>query len=405
VRAWHFTETAYPHLPDNYESIRVTLPNRIYDPKIGAALYDRFIDEWCIAEEEGVDIMMNEHHATATCVDPAAPLVLAAMARMTKKARLLILGNPIANRRQPVRVAEEMALADVLSHGRVEAGFVRGVPYEIAAANANPTRMNERFQEALDLIIKAWTSHDGPVSFEGRFFHHRSINIWPRPYQEPHPPVWIATTSSSGAAQAGRRGFVQAAFLTGFLGTQKIFESYREGWREHGRGDTVPIDRLAYAAIVYTADNEADAYAGADKLLWYVRANKVAAQFKNPPGYLPVEVNVRMGKNAGPAGEDVFGTSVTVESAINDGIMMAGTPDQVFNQIKRFYDHVGGFGHLLIMGQAGFLGHVETVHGIQTFARKVYPRLKEELGVAPPARTETATSGPMTVAAPGFLVR
>src|SRR6185437_15525359 len=116
MRAWHFSENAYPFLPpqDQFESIRVTLPNRVYDPKKGAELYDRFLREWQIAEEEGVNIMLNEHHQTATCVDPAAPLVLAALARLTHKARLLILGNPIANRRQPVRVAEEMALIDVL---------------------------------------------------------------------------------------------------------------------------------------------------------------------------------------------------------------------------------------------------------------------------------------------------
>ena len=379
MRAWHLTETAYPYLPpaEQYDSIRVSLPNRLYDPVRGAELYDRFIDEWCIAEEEGVDIMMNEHHATATCVDPAAPLVLAAMARLTTKARLLILGNPIANRRQPVRVAEEMALADVLSRGRIEAGFVRGVPYEIAAANSNPTRMNERFQEALDLIIKAWTSHDGPFSFEGRFFHHRSVNIWPRPYQQPHPPIWIATTSTGGALRAGRQGYVQAAFLTGY-GTRKIFDAYRRGWREAGLGDEVPNDRLAYAAIVYTAKTEAEAFAGADKLLWYLRTNKAAPQYKNPPGYVSVEANLQMG--GGLSEESVFATSITVEGAIKRGILMAGTPEQVFQQIKALYEHAGGFGHLLIMGQAGFLDHNETVSGIRTFAREVYPRLKVELG-------------------------
>ena len=143
--------------------------------------------------------MLNEHHQTATCVDPAAPLVLAALARLSKKARLLILGNPIANRRQPVRVAEEMAMVDVLSRGRLEAGFVRGVPYEVLPANSNPVRMNERQWEALDLIVKAWTTHDGPFSHEGRFFHYRAVNIWPRRYQQPHPPIWISTTSPGGA--------------------------------------------------------------------------------------------------------------------------------------------------------------------------------------------------------------
>ena len=155
MKAWHFSENAYPYLPpaDEYESIRVSLPNRNYDPKKGAALYDRYIDEWLIAEDEGVEIMLNEHHQTATCVDPAAPLVLAALARLTKKARLLILGNPVANRRQPVRVAEEMAFADILSHGRIEVGFVRGVPYELSPANSNPVYTAERQWEAIDLIL------------------------------------------------------------------------------------------------------------------------------------------------------------------------------------------------------------------------------------------------------------
>jgi alkanesulfonate monooxygenase SsuD/methylene tetrahydromethanopterin reductase-like flavin-dependent oxidoreductase (luciferase family) len=385
MKAWHFSETAYPYLPpvDTYSSIRVTLPNRHYDPEKGAALWDRYLDEWCIADDEGVEVMLNEHHQTATCVDPAAPLVLAALARVTKKARLLILGNPIANRRQPVRVAEEMAMADVLSRGRVEVGFVRGVPWEVAAANSNPVRMNERHWEALDLIIKAWTAHDGPVSHEGRFFHHRMINIWPRPYQQPHPPIWVSTTSPSGAARVGARGFVQATFLTGYDGTRGVFDAYRKGWREAGRGDTVPLDRLAYAALVYTAPSEAEARNGAEKLMWYITANKIVPHFTYPPGYVPIRaaVDVMRGR-MNPLSH--FGESPTVENAIKTGLMMAGTPDQVVKQIRKIYDYVGGFGHILLMGQAGFLDHQETVLGIKTFAREVYPRLKAEFGIAPP---------------------
>jgi alkanesulfonate monooxygenase SsuD/methylene tetrahydromethanopterin reductase-like flavin-dependent oxidoreductase (luciferase family) len=387
MKAWHFSETAYPYLPpaEDYESIRVSLPNRLYDPEKGAALYDRFIEEWLIAEEEGVEIMLNEHHQTATCVDPAAPLMLAALARLTKTARLLILGNPIANRRQPVRVAEEMALIDVLSHGRLEAGFVRGVPYEIAAANSNPVRMMEREWEALDLIIKAWTSHDGPFSHEGRFFHHRMANIWPRPYQQPHPPIWISTTSPEGAIRVGARGYVQATFLTGFEGTRALFDAYRRGWRQAGRGEEVPVHRLAYAALVYTALDRAAAHAGAEKLLWYITSNKVPPHFANPPGYVSVEANLRMLRGAQHP-LSAFRSNATVEAAIAAGIMFAGTPDQVYRQLKNLYDHVGGFGHLLIMGQAGFLDHAETVRGIRTFAREVYPRLKAEF-------PDTAISG------------
>ena len=323
--------------------------------------------------------MLNEHHQTATCVDPAAPLFLAALARVTKTARLLILGNPIANRRQPVRVAEEMAFVDVLSHGRLEAGFVRGVPYEISAGNSNPVRTNERFAEALDLIIKAWTSHDGPFSHEGRFFHHRQINIWPRPYQAPHPPVWISTTTPSGAMRVGAMGFVQATFLTGYDGTRRVYDAYRRGWREAGRGQDVPIDRLAYAALVYVGESEAEARAGAEKIMWYIRANKVPQHFSFPPGYAPPQAFARIMRGEVGDQHANFSAKATVEGVINAGLMMAGTPDQVYAQIRKMYDHVGGFGHLLIMGQAGFLEHDETVRSIRNFARHVFPRLKAEM--------------------------
>src|SRR5438309_789769 len=272
MRAWFFSENAYHLLPDSkeYDSIRVKLPNRYYDPKIGADLYHRFIDEWQIAEDLGLEIMVNEHHQTATNLNPSAAVVMGALARDTRKARLLILGNPIANRREPVRVAEEMAMVDVYSRGRLECGFVRGVPYEMSAGNHRPTRMMDRFWEAHDLIVKAWTSHDGPFNWEGKYFHHRQVNIWPRPYQEPHPPIWITALSPSSALSVGEKGYIVACFLTGF----------------------------------------------------------------------------------------------------------EGTPDSVYRQIMKMYEHVGGFGHLLIMGQAGFLDHDETVKGMQMFVREVYPRLK-----------------------------
>ncbi len=379
MQAWHFSETAYPYLPpsDEYPSIRVSLANKNYDPVKGAALYDRYIKEWQIADEEGMEIMLNEHHQTATCVDPAAPLMLAALARLTTKARLLILGNPIANRRQPVRVAEEMALIDVLSKGRVEAGFVRGVPYEISPANSNPVRMNERFWEALDLICKAWTSHEGPFSHEGRFFHHRNVNIWPRQWQNPHPPVWVSTTSASGAYEVGAHGFIQATFLTGWDTTRKIYDSYRKGWREAGRGNDIPNNRLAYAALVYVGETEKEAHEGAEKLLWYVTANKVAPQYANPPGYIPVAANVAIMRGAEHP-LSAFAKGASVEAAIRGGFMFAGTPEQVYQQIKRHNDYVGGYGHLLNMGQAGFLEHDDAVKGIRNFARLVYPRLKED---------------------------
>src|SRR5260370_40768651 len=124
--------------------------------------------------------------------------------------------------------------------------------------------MKGRQGEAIDLIIKAWTGPDGPVSPEGQFFHHRNINIWPRPYQQPHPPIWVSTTTPGGAGRVGARGYVQATFLTGYRGTPAIYEAYRKGWRAAVRGHDVPVHRLAYAGLVSRAGSQAQPRARAE---------------------------------------------------------------------------------------------------------------------------------------------
>ncbi|QII00319.1 LLM class flavin-dependent oxidoreductase [Rhodococcoides fascians A21d2] len=371
---WHFSETAYPYLPpeDTIDSIRVTLPNSVIDPVVAMKLWDRYLAEWQIADESGINVMINEHHSTATCMDPAAPIVAGALGRLTKNAKILILGNPVANRKDPVRVAEEMALVDLLSHGRLSVGFVRGVPYEVSAVNSQPTMMNERMWEAIDLIQKAWTKHDGPFNWEGRFFHQRHVNIWPRPYQQPTPPVWVTAMSPSSAARVADNNFVIASFLTGYEGTRKVFQAYRDRAEQLGR-PTPCDDRFAYAALTYTGETDEEGLEGARKLMWYVKANKVPFEFVQPPGYTPY-----FARAAGMRGQrSAFDfKSLTLEDLIEEGIVFAGSPTTVRGQIEKFYEKVGGFGHLLLMGQAGFLEHDETVKGIRTFAEQVKPELE-----------------------------
>src|SRR5207245_11678292 len=103
-----------------HKSLRVILPSRNCDPRVMAENYHHRLDEWMLADELGLDIMINEHHATATCCCPVAAVPLAILARQTQRARLLTLGYPIANRRDPARVAEEPAMLDVLPPGRLE---------------------------------------------------------------------------------------------------------------------------------------------------------------------------------------------------------------------------------------------------------------------------------------------
>ena len=373
MQTWFFTECPYPHLPDpgSYESIRVSLPNKYYDPGKGADLYHMYLDLWLEAESVGLDLMLNEHHQTPTCTVPAVPLMLSILARQTSRARMLVLGNPLANRNQPVRVAEEMAMIDVLSRGRLECGFVRGVPYEASAANISAFRGSQRLWEAHDLILKAWTTHDGPFNFEGRFYTHRQVNIWPRPWQQPHPPVWVTVGSGPSTAPVARHGHVGAVFLAGYQNIRKIFDGYRQAYREaHGR--SAPLDRLAYCALVYVGETEVQAREGAEKLLWYLNTSKGAPQFSNPPGYHPPSVAAQFLKPAvGHA------APTTVDEQMARGNLFAGTPDQVYEQIKNFWEYSGGFGHLLMMGQAGLMSYDEAVRSMKLFAREVRPRLDE----------------------------
>jgi alkanesulfonate monooxygenase SsuD/methylene tetrahydromethanopterin reductase-like flavin-dependent oxidoreductase (luciferase family) len=235
--------------------------------------------------------------------------------------------------------------------------------------------MMERFWEAYDLILKAWTSHDGPFNWEGKYFHHRQVNIWPRPYQEPHPPVWITALSPGSAQAVGERGQVVACFLTGFDGSKRVFDAYRARRAELGL-PAASLDRFAYAALVYTGETDEAGYAGARKLMWYVEANKVPFQFTSPPGYQPPAAMA--GAMKGPAsGVFKMFQNPDLGSFMENGLVFAGNPDSVYRQIAKFYEHVDGFGQLLLMGQAGFLDHDETVKGMRLFAREVYPRLKE----------------------------
>ena len=246
MKFYSFTEQSYPDawFPDA-ESLRVSLPNRHCDPQVASCLYNRYLDEWMLADELGLNIIVNEHHATATCMSASVHLTLAIHARHTRRARLLGLGTPIANRNDPLRVAEEMAIIDVISRGRLEMGFIKGVPYEIVPSNARPVRVMDRFWEAHDLILKAMTTHDGPFSWEGEHFQYRSVNIWPRPYQQPHPPVW-STSSSPGSSRAlGARGHVVATVMTGYR-AKTVFDEYRKGWKDAGRPLPTPLDRFAY---------------------------------------------------------------------------------------------------------------------------------------------------------------
>ena len=382
MRVWYFSEMAYHPAWDNglkRGSLRVVLPNGEVDPHEAHKLLNRYLDEFAYCDEAGLDIMVNEHHATATCLTVSVPMALAIIARETKKARLLSLGNPIANRPDPVRVAEEMAWLDVLSGGRLEMGLVKGAPYEIHPANSNPARLMRRYWEAHDLILKALSTHDGPFNWEGEYYQYRAVNIWPRPIQQPTPPVWMTGLSVDSGIMAAERGHVIATLLSGSV-AKPMFDAYRKRAAELGR--TAGPDRFAYAACIGVGATREEGLRRAHLIADYVRTAPVVHEpFTNPPGYNTINANVGMIRSGYKGfvkdrqGNPVDYRTASVQQFMDTDTVFAGTPDDVYSQIKSFNDRIGGFGHLLFFGQGGHISHADTMDNIRLFAKEVMPRL------------------------------
>jgi alkanesulfonate monooxygenase SsuD/methylene tetrahydromethanopterin reductase-like flavin-dependent oxidoreductase (luciferase family) len=262
-------------------------------------------------------------------------------------------------------------------------GLVKGAPYEIAPANSNPARLMRRYWEAHDLILKALSTTSGPFNWEGEYFHYRNVNIWPRPIQQPTPPVWMTGMSVDTGIMAAERGHVVGTLLSG--GTAKpMYEAYRKRARELG-WEARP-DRFAYAAIIGVGHTTDEGLRRADIIADYVRTAPVVAEpFTNPPGYNSIAANTMILKGGPRAnrfvtdrhGEPINHRTASVQQFMDTETVFAGTPDDVVNQITAFNTRMGGVGHLLFFGQGGLLTHQDAMENIRLFGREVAPRLLE----------------------------
>ena len=396
MEAYYFSEQPYPGVWDeDVESLRVTLPNRLCDPHVAADLINARLDEWELCDQVGINVMINEHHSSATCLSPSNTITLAMLARRTENVRLLGLGFPLANRPDPVRLAEEIAYIDCVTRGRLDVGFSKAAPYEISPANSNPARFMERFWDAHDLVLKALTHQDGPFNWESEFHHFRQVNIWPRPYQQPRPPVWIPAGSIASAREVGQRGHTLAMFLSG-LNARQLKDAYCDGARGAGRPQPGP-EKFAYMGVVAVGETRQEGRARADKIMGYLRTTSIVSDvFMNPPGYMPAAGNVawmKRNQTRGRAGDHFpvmkrDGTVLQVGSGrdwtgeipmddlIDANIIFAGSAEDVGDQIIEFSDQIGGIGTILMMGHGGDLSHEEAKASIRLFGERVLPRLK-----------------------------
>jgi alkanesulfonate monooxygenase SsuD/methylene tetrahydromethanopterin reductase-like flavin-dependent oxidoreductase (luciferase family) len=360
---------------ERYRSVWVVLPNSYYDPEKGADLYNRYLDELELCAELGFDgVCVNEHHQNAYGLMPSPVVMASALARRTRNGRIAILGNAFCLRENPLTLAEEHAMIDVLSRGRLISGFVRGIGSEYFSFGANPVHSLERHQEAHDLVVRAWTE-PGPFAFEGRHFHFEYVNVWPRPYQKPHPPIWCPSMGSLETIEWAAHPDRKYVYLQNYS-PQETVVRYLNLYREVAQrryGYVATSDRIGWCAPLYVGQTDEAAVAEARphiEALFNVFLPKVSEQMFFPPGYLSPQSLMRV-----IAHKKAHRGGVKIESLIERGIMICGSPDTVRRRITEAHNLMG-FQEFIAMLQFATLPADLTERNIRLFASEVMPAIK-----------------------------
>jgi alkanesulfonate monooxygenase SsuD/methylene tetrahydromethanopterin reductase-like flavin-dependent oxidoreductase (luciferase family) len=272
-----------------------------------------------------------------------------------------------------VRVAEEFAMIDTLTGGRLIAGLLRGAPYEYLVYSVDPAESRSRYEEAWDLVLKAWTE-PRPFGWDGEHYHFRTVSIWPRPIQQPHPPVFVSGSSrDSGQFAARKRVGLGLAFTTLPLAAEAA-RYYRECAAEHGWEPTP--DEVVYQVPIYVSDTDERAFAEIRPHLEYASAMMAptlqAVRLAAGAGFFGARdaaINARFQNIGQDRGR-------SLESQVEQGQFFCGGPDSVFAQIRRLREEVGA-GVVNLIFEVGSLPHDAIVRCMQLFGREVLPRVRE----------------------------
>lgn len=376
----------WDRLPDDfdekYESAWTWLPNAIYQPGHGHALYNRYIDELVLADTLGFDgVCINEHHQNAYGTMPSPNLIAAVLARQTQNVRIAVVGNALALYNPPTRVAEELAMIDVISGGRLIAGLVVGGGPEYYSFSINPTFARSMFQEALDLVLRAWTE-PGPFEHYGEHWKLKYVNPWPRPLQQPHPPVWIP-----GAGSRETIEFV-ASRRFGYMGIpyfhidvfRSNFDAFRQACEKSGY-QADPL-QLGWLVPIYVAETDAAAWTEYEQHLWYFARKLLKGLVVLPPGYTSVRSMAGISRAL-----TQFLSTVSTRQEIEDGAYaLVGSPETVRDKLIE-YGRLLGAGNLLGLFQLGTLPAGLTRKSMTLFAEQVMPAVRkafEESRSSPP---------------------
>jgi alkanesulfonate monooxygenase SsuD/methylene tetrahydromethanopterin reductase-like flavin-dependent oxidoreductase (luciferase family) len=351
-------------------------PNTHFDPVAGSRLYNDYIEQYQLAEAVGVDgIMLNEHHNAPFCMQAKANIFAAILAAMTQRVKIVMLGNPLPLAENPVRLAEELAMIDMISKGRLVSGFVRGGGQEQLATGVNPAFNRERFEEAHELIVKAWTQ-PGPFRFEGTHYQHRVVNPWALPLQKPYPRVWIpGVISKETIIWAAQQRYPYIALNTSIADTKRIWQLYDKVAEEAGY--TAGPENRGYLIQVHVSDSEERAIENAREFRWMQGEFTGLAHpvWSTPSGYgSPTNrrafVEFSAGRRPNPRGITSF------EQQMADLRIIAGTPKTVVPKLRKILEETRP-GILALWGNDGKVNHKDSLLCIKMIGEEVFPQIRE----------------------------
>jgi alkanesulfonate monooxygenase SsuD/methylene tetrahydromethanopterin reductase-like flavin-dependent oxidoreductase (luciferase family) len=352
----------------------VTYSNRYYDPKKGAELYNQYLDQLEAADDLGFDgLIVNEHHQTAYGMMPVPGVLAGALARRIRNGRLAVLGRALPLVNNPLVIAEEYAILDNITRGRLIAGFVRGIGAEYHAMGINPAESQARFLEAHDLIVRAWTE-PGPFAYEGKHFQFKYVNPWPRPYQEPHPPIWIPSSGSFGTIKwAAARRYTYCQTLAPIAAVAQTFQLYRD--EAEKAGYQASPDQLAWSNAIYVAETDEKALRQAKPHLetyinYFV---KTTPQLMLPPGYTSTESMRRIAKIRAHQAK-----VQRAEDLIDSGVVIVGSPSTVREKLAAYQD-LAGFGNSLTKTQFGTMPHAMVMDNQVAIAEEILRHFRDRL--------------------------
>jgi len=261
-------------------------------------------------------------------------------------------------------------MLDLMSGGRVDSGFVRGIGWEYFGHSINPTKSRSRFNEAHDLIIKAWTSPE-MFSWYGENYEYRYVNLWPRPIQQPHPPIFIPGAGSTETMKfcAERRYTYMSVYAPTSI-VRRWFDGYRAAATELGY--VADPEKIAFSVPIYVADTDEKAHREAQPVVeWlYHKGLKQTGEMVTPPGYMSP------GSLRGVLASGLRMGGTSYEDLLANGQAVVGSPSSVTKRLSELYDELGGFGQIIGLFAIGPSTHEQVKRSAELFATEVMPVLR-----------------------------